>query len=398
MASKKQSIIILGAGFGGVYVHKRLQGAFREDPDISITVINERDYFLFTPLLHEVATGGQSKENIIEPLRGALGSDTKFCITRATSVDPNRGIVATAGGEIPYDYVVLATGSCANFFGIPGAHEHCFALKSLEDAVRLKNHIIRTAETQSSPCFVVVGGGATGVELSAELIEFARGALHRKDTTVTLVELGMDLIPQFGDHLRKEALKVLRKKGIDVRLRTGVTSISADSTTLNNGERIAANAVIWTAGVSPNTIPFAGDVELAKNGAYVVNEYMQLANYENIFALGDVASYTNPWEERPVPQHAQTAVAEAQSCAKNIIRSIKKQPLKAFRYQHKGDLVSLGRWRAVGEIAGIPFSGRFAWWLWRTVYLGKLLTWRKRVAVAADWTIQLFMRRDTEKL
>ncbi|MBI2050419.1 MAG: NAD(P)/FAD-dependent oxidoreductase [Parcubacteria group bacterium] len=398
MASKKQSIVILGAGFGGVYVHKRLQSAFRKDRDISMTVINERDCFLFTPLLHEVATGGQRQENIIEPLYRALGSGTLFRITRATRVDPARGIVATAGGDIPYDYLALATGSRANFFGIPGAQEHCFALKSLEDAVRLKNFVTDSAKRPGALGFVVVGGGATGVELSAELVEFTRNALRRKDTAVTLVELGTDLIPQFGSRLRKEALKVLRKKGIDVRLGTGVASVSADSAALTNGERIPANAVIWTAGVSPNAIPFAGNVALAKNGAYAVNEYLQLANYKNIFALGDVASFTNPGEIKPVPQHAQTAVAEATCVAENIIRSIKKQPLKAFRYHHTGDLVSLGRWRAVGEIAGIALSGRFAWWLWRTVYLGKLLTWRKRVAVAIDWTIQLFMRRDTGKL
>ncbi|MBI2636848.1 MAG: FAD-dependent oxidoreductase, partial [Parcubacteria group bacterium] len=288
MATKKQRIVIVGAGFGGVYVYKHLHRVLHKHERAAVTVISDRDYFLFTPLLHEVATGGQARENIVEPLRRALGSGTKFCITRATEVDPKQRIVATKDGEIPYDYLVLATGSRANFFGIPGAQEHCHALKSLEDAVRLKNHIVSAAQKEGALGFVVVGGGATGVEFSAELVEFLRNALRRKDATVTLVELGGDLIPQFDARLRKEALKVLRTKGIDVRLGTGVESVERDSVTLTSGERMVTSAVVWTAGVAPAAIPFTGKVELAKNGAYVVNEYLQLTAYKNIFALGDV--------------------------------------------------------------------------------------------------------------
>ena len=396
MPRAQQHIVILGAGFGGVYVYKHLARLLGNETS-SLSIINERDYFLFTPLLHEVATGGQTMENVKEPLASALGCGKGLRVTRATSVDPRQRVVRTEEGEVSYDYLALATGSHANFFEVPGAHKHCVTLKSLEDAVRLKNRIIAVAGQTKDPYFVVAGGGATGVELAAEIMEFAR-VLGSHNANVALIEQGRDLVPQFDARLREEALNTLQRKGIDVRLGTGVASVSRGSVTLSNSQSIVAHAVIWAAGIAPNAIPFAGDVKLAKNGAYVVNQYLQLAAYKNIFALGDVASFTNPGEEKPVPTHAQTAVAEAKAVAENIVRSIRREPLQAFAYRHTGDLVSLGRWRAVGDIAGISFSGRFAWWLWRTVYLSKLLTWRKRIAVATDWTIRLFCARDTSEL
>ena len=416
MATKKQRIVIVGAGFAGVYVYKHLHSIFHNDNSVRISVINERNYFLFTPLLHEVATGGQARENIMEPLHKELCCIARLHLTRATNIDPESRVVETLAGDVPYDYLVLAPGSSTNFFNTPGAADHCYTLKTLDDAVNIKNQVIRCIERANSQgecderktrlTFVVVGGGATGVELSAELSELACGTLAplyrvtdaETRPNIVLVHAEKDLITQFPEKLRKEALKILRKKGIDVRLGATVAAVANDSVTLGSGETIGTKTVVWTAGVKPNTIPFTKNVEQAKNGAYMVNEYLQLPQYPNIFALGDAAAFTNPGEERPVPTHAQTAVAEAGRVAENIARLIKKRPLRAFQYHHKGDLISLGRWRAGASIAGITFSGRFAWWLWRTVYLFKLLSWQKKVRVAMDWTLNIFSKRDISEL
>jgi NADH:ubiquinone reductase (H+-translocating) len=414
-AQKPTKIVILGAGFAGVYVYKHLHEAFHKKDEVQISVIAQHNYFLFTPLLHEVATGGQARENIVEPLRSQLCCLKELYLTTATKIDPSKKIIHTKDGEVSFDYLVLATGSGTNFFGTPGGEEHSYTLKSLEDAVKLKNHVIHSFERacHQEQCeernqqlsFVVVGGGATGVELAAELAELCCDTLaplypHIKhdDVKITLIQSNEDLIPQFKPKLRKKALKILQKKSIDVRLNTKVNTVAKNSVTLDSGETVPSKTIIWTAGVSPQAIPFTADVEQAKNGMYVVNQNLQLTNYENIFALGDVAAFTNPGKGRPVPTHAQTAVAEASKTAENIVRLIKKKPLKPYYYKHKGDLISLGRWRAGGTIAGITFSGRFAWWLWRTIYLFKLLSWQKKVRVAVDWTINLFSKRDIAEL
>ncbi|MDZ4221690.1 MAG: FAD-dependent oxidoreductase, partial [Patescibacteria group bacterium] len=213
MAHAQKRIVIVGAGFGGVYAHRYLHRAFHNSKHISISVVNEQNYFLFTPLLHEVATGGQPRDNIVESLRSELCCLSDLYVERAKEVDPKKRIIAVDGREVPYDYLVLAPGAGTNFFGTPGAEKHAFTLKSVHDAIALKNHIIRCIENashqeqckerESRLSFVVVGGGATGVELCAELIEFAKSAFAplypnidlARNVRVILVQSNEELFP-----------------------------------------------------------------------------------------------------------------------------------------------------------------------------------------------------------
>lgn len=421
MASKNNSnprrIVILGGGFGGAYtllnLHKHLHG--RED--MAVTLVNSTNYFLFTPLLHEVATGGVALPLVAEPLRGILRCCLRnLVVGQVERIDVEQQLVVTSCGELTYDVLVIALGSTTDFFGVSGAAEHAFALKTLKDALRLKNHIVDRfekalraadlAERSRLLRFVVVGGGPTGVEMAAELAdlcfatvqELYPGAGFGRDIEVVLVQADDTLLPRLPPEMGEKSLKVLRNKDVDVRLSKRVTSIDDGGVVLDSGERLDSTTVIWVAGIKPQPISFVGDVPRDEAGRIMVEPTLQVVGHNSVFALGDIAHAVNPRDGQLVQTLAQVASKQAVAVATNVAALIQEKQLTPYHYRHAGDLVSLGYWRAVARVYGMPFSGRFAWWLWRTVYLAKMLTWKKKLKVVIDWTWDLFNPRDIAQL
>ncbi len=415
----KTRVVIVGNGFGGIYTLKYLHKFLCGEKDIEISLIGERNYFLFTPLLHEVATGGLNPENIVEPIRKVLGCCiSKFYLGKAKKVDLREKTVEVNGVKIPYDYLVLAPGSETNFYNVPGGREHSLTLKSIEDAVKIKNRIIAQIERAShmgpgperkkTLAIAVVGGGPTGVELAAELQELIKETFSSyypkdliDDASVFLIHKDRELMPQFGKKLREKSLKFLTKKGLKIMLGSEVREVAPSKVILKDGREIATETIIWAAGVKPSELEISDNINSQvsrnKSGKLIVDEYLRLAGHKNIFALGDSVVFTDK-NGKNLPALAQVATKEAKTVAKNIYRSIRGGPLQPFKYRHSGYLVSLGQWMAVGEVAGFSFSGRIAWWLWRTVYLFKMLSFRKKVKVATDWTVNLFYPRDISEL
>lgn len=407
-------ILIIGNGFGGIYALKNLHKLFCNDKRIKISLVGEKNYFLFTPLLHEVATGGINPENIIEPIHKVLGCCIdKFYLGKAEQIFLADRTVEVQGEKLSYDYLILAPGAQTNFYNIPGAEKYSLPLKSLSDAIRIKNHSILQIENASRTedrterkkklAFVVVGGGATGVELAAELEEFIKGTFPRyysrdviEDISITLIQKDPELLPQFGQKLRKKSLEVLQKKGISVLLNTEVKEISASQILLSNGKSIFTETVIWVAGIKPADLKFDKIIPKTLDGKLIVNEYLQLE--ERVFAIGDVAYLRSKDENAPLPALAQVATKQAKTLAENIKLLIDGGELKPFIYKSSGSLISLGQWMAIGEVFGIVFWGRTAWFVWRTVYLFKLISWEKKIQVALDWTIDLFLPRDISQL
>jgi len=408
-------IIIVGAGFGGIYTLKRLHDLFHRNTNIQITLVNEKNYFLFTPLLHEIATGGINPENAIEPIRRILGCCLHaLCLGKATKVDPEKKIITTTAGDLSYDYLVLAPGAKTNFYDILGAKDYCFSLKTLDDAISLKNHCIGLIEQASHIKerderknmlhFVVVGGGPTGVELAAEMQEFLKGTFSKyyskdviDDISITLIQKASELLPQFSKPLRTKSLEILRRKGVNVRLQTSVSQVTQNNIKINEGIIIKTRTVVWVAGVQPVRLTFTGPVEQDKNGKLEVNQYLQLDKHPNIYAIGDIAQVKSN-SGNYLPSLAQVAVQEARNVAENIKQQINKQKLKPFVYKSSGSLISLGPWMAIGEISHFFFSGHLTWWIWRTIYLSKLISWQKKIKVAIDWTVNTFSPRDISRL
>jgi NADH:ubiquinone reductase (H+-translocating) len=412
----KIKILIIGNGFGGVYTLKHLHKIFHDDPKVELALIGNKNNFLFTPLLHEVATGGINPENIIEPIRNIIGCCLKnFYLGTANFIDLNTKTVISGENIIPYDYLVLSPGSTTNFYGIKGAEEYSLTLKSTEDAIKIKNQSITMMEKASHEKdeilrkkmlkFIIIGGGPTGVELAGELQEFIKenlpnqyGKKLTKDASIIIINRGDELINQFHHKLRKKSLKYLHKKGIKVLLNTAVKEVTQDSVILENGEKIEGDNIIWVAGTKPRELKFNQELEKFTDGRLLTNKYLQIKNHSNIFALGDIATLVNDNYPKGLPALAQVAEKQAKIVAENIYLSVNNKKLKEFNYHHSGDLLSLGKFMAIGEISNFTFSGVFAWWLWRTVYLSKLLSWRKKLEVALDWTINLFTSRDTSKV
>jgi len=431
----KPHVLILGAGFGGVYVAKGLLKQVRTaagNGNIDVTIVNRTNYFLFTPLLHEVATGALTPGSVAEPLREVFRkTNVRVVQGNIDSIDAAKKIVTVSKTPIAYDYLVVATGAETNFYGIEGAEKFSYTLKNLYDAARIRSRIIDSFEKAAlakDPCerarllsFAIVGGGATGVEMAAELSEFAEAIAQRyyshmkwnpHDVQISIIDTGPELLQMFAPKLRAVAMARLKKEGVALHMNSSVTSVSADglavtsksadpSSTSTASMTIPAATVIWSAGVKAIVPKFKGVQPTLTRGRMNVDEHFMLtaptpdaANpFSNIFVLGDAAGYP-----KPVPMLAQAAENQAKIVAKNIVASINRKPLSGFVFNSKGSMVSLGQWFAIGEIFSLKISGKLTWWLWRTVYLFKFASFKKRVRIMFEWSLELFFPRDITKI
>ena len=408
-------VVILGAGFGGVYTYRNLLKKLGNKA--RYTIISPDNYFLFTPLLHEVATGSLETNHIVEPLRLITEySSTKLIPSFAEGVDLENKKVKIPQGEVSYDYLVVATGAKTNFFNVPGAQEYAIPLKTLADAVKIKEHLITIFEEASCSShkekkrallsFVVVGGGPTGAELATELsdlcydtfLDFYHEEISHDDIEITLISSSPDLVPQFHTSVRNKTKKGLHGKGVKILLSSSVAKVTGEGVVLSDGTHIESRTVIWASGVTPNTPNFiSGSPEIIK-GRVVVDENLNIKNHEEVFVIGDVSCREDGLGGY-LPMLAQVAVAEGRFVAKKISGSmLGKDKSKKFVYKSKGEMLSLGEWHAAGRVFGVTVSGPIAWFMWRTIYLFKFISKSKRLKIVLDWTINIFLPRDISKI
>lgn len=389
-----KKILILGAGFAGIYAFFELHKRYHKDPSVSLRLISATDYFLFTPLLHEVATGGVSQENVAFNIYSIAPCCLDFIKARVEDIDTRAKSVTTSVGEFEYDYLVYALGSGTNFFGLPAdAQKRVLPLKTLADARAIKMRLVGLFKQGEMPHVVVVGGGPTGVEVAAEAHEYLEQLMKtfrilKASHPLTLVHGGNRLLPNFSPELGTDAAVVLKKRGVEIVANDTVVNVDASEVLLASGRRIPANVVIWAAGVKAKPVPFFPAAETDVKGRLLITESLYLKNDAHIFVVGDAASLEG------VPMTAQAAVAMGRAAGDNISRDIERAPMKIFTYKHKGDMFSLGQWFAGAEIGGWRFFGHFAWWLWRTVYLSKVIGLRNKIKVMIDWTLNIFLPRD----
>jgi len=411
---QKKRVVIIGGGFGGVYVAKKLKKLAAKEL-IEVTLVNRTNYFLFTPLLHEVATGGLSPTSIAEPIREIFRkTKIKFRQAEVLEIDFKNKKIKTDTGDLPYDFLVISTGASTKFHGITGAKEHSLTLKNLSDALKIRSKIIDSFEQasfESDPIkrqelltFSIVGGGATGVELVAEISEFVFDTLlpfycrthcDKNDVRIVLISSSKEILPLFPMVLRDWALKILLRKNIEVFRGVRVSELSKGDIILTDQTRIISSNIFWTAGVSPQLPNFIGEVP-TESGRIKADKNLRIEGESSVFVLGDSALFLS--EKEPLTMSAQVTVQQAKTVANNVKNLIENKGLKSFKYRSQGELVSLGQWMAVGSMFGFKIKGRFAWWIWRTVYLFKFTSWRKRFRIAFEWTINLFYSRDITKI
>lgn len=414
-ATKPWRVVVLGGGFAGVCAARSLEKIFARDAAVEIALVSDENFLLFTPMLAEVASSSIEARHIISPIR-AFFRKVSFHNAQVLSVDiESRRVVAVhcptcQQHELPFSVLVLALGSTTNFFGLSGVARHALPMKTLADAMRLRNHIIDLFEhadmqrdsdmRRSLLTFVVAGGGFAGTETVAEIHDFAYTAqryypqVRPDEMRVVLVHQGRRIMPEIGESLAEYALKQLRRKGVEVLLDTGVRSSSDRWVELATGERIPTRTLVWTAGTSPHpllaTLPFARN----QRGQVIVNQYLEVPGHPGVFAIGDCAEVPDLPAGGTCPPTAQHAIRQGRLVGENIRATLEGRPKRGFAYRPLGVLSSLGRRSAVAEIRGFKFSGFFAWWLWRTVYLLKLPGLERKVRVAFDWTLDLFFPRD----
>jgi NADH dehydrogenase len=406
-------IVILGGGFAGLYAALEFEKALARDPDIEVTLVNRENFFLFTPMLHEVAASDLDMTHIVNPIRKFFRR-VKFFEGEVEAIDlPGKKVVASHGNshhhhELSYDHLVLGLGSITNFFNLPGLAERALTMKSLGDAIHLRNRLIQNLEEADFECFpeereplltfVVAGGGFAGVETIASINDFIREAVefypHLTDQNLrmVLVHPGNVILPELGEKLGAYAQRKLAERKVEIRVNTRVTGVTDEGVTLSDGTLVKTCTLVWTAGTSAHpliqTLPCRNE-----RGRLKVDTTMEVPDWPGVWALGDCASVPDR-QGKPYPPTAQHALRQGRVVAQNVIADIyggKKQP---FVFSTLGQLAAIGRRTGVANVFGFNFSGFFAWWLWRTIYLSKLPRFEKKVRVALDWTLDLLFTKD----
>jgi len=431
LVRNKKKIVILGSGFAGVECARQLESKFGNDPEIELVMIGEDNFLLFTPMLPQVASGMIETRHIVFPIR-TICKKTKFYEGRIKNIDPYGKLVTIWGTgdkrsvSIHYDFLVVALGSETNFFGMADVEKNAYTMKTLNDAVMLRNRVIdmlEQAENETNPIlrksflnFVVVGGGFAGIETAGELMDLLLDArkyyptIHKEDLKVIVLEAMGEILPGFNKKLAIFAKEKLIERGIDIRLKKAVTSFDGNEVTTKSLDEtpkdsidqseidsIITKTLIWTAGVTPvNTIKRS--MFKTEKGKLVVNDFLEVTNFPGVFAIGDCALFVDPVSKRPFPPTAQIAEAQAKIAAKNLISLIQNSQKEKFVYHSKGQMAIIGKRSGIATFLGANISGFLAWLIWRNVYLSKIPTFDKKIRVLLDWIIDLFFDRDISRL
>jgi NADH dehydrogenase len=407
-------VLILGGGFGGMYAALEFEEALALGDDLDVTLVNRDNFFLFTPMLHEVAASDLDITNIVSPIRKLLRRVT-FFHGNVESIDLVQKRVSLSHGHeehchsLSYDYLVLALGSTTNFFNIPGLADRALTMKSLDDAIFLRNRLIANLEEADFECaahlraplmnFVVAGGGFAGVETIAAMNDFLREAVQffphlREDMLrIILVNSGKIILPELGEKLGTYAQRKLIENKVEIHSNCKVSAVTDRDVTLSDGTTVTTNTLVWTSGTCPNSL--VDTLPCTKvQGRIQVNEYLEVPEYAGVWALGDCAFVPDRNTGKSHPLTAQHALREGKVAAHNILGSIFGYRKKPFLYTTIGRLAPIGKRTGVANILGVNFSGFIAWWLWRTIYLLKLPRFEKKVLVALDWTLDVLFSKD----
>jgi NADH dehydrogenase len=425
----RHRVVILGGGFAGVYTARYLTQELRRRPDVHIELLSEENYFVYQPLLPEVAAASIHPNHVVNPIRDIVPR-ARFRWCKIQSVDTERKEVFVAQGEgrelvrVPYDHLVFALGKISDFSSMPGVNEHSLPLKDLGDAFALRNHVFRClelADIEEDPeekkallTFVIAGGGFSGVEMTGELSELLHKCIERftnvqySDLRICIVHSRDVVLPEMSSELGRAACRILHRRGIELIMRTRVRAASRYGIYLSNGHFLPARTFICTVGTAANPVVEAilrggGFTERKVGGrgigVFCTDRTLACDGRPGYWAIGDNAGVPHPQIEGELcPPTAQFAIRQAKTCARNIAAAIEGRPATQFQFKNFGMLASLGRRRAVAEILGVRFSGFLAWCAWRAVYVAKLPGVGRRLRVVFDWTLDLFFPRDITQI
>ena len=408
----RTKIGILGGGFGGLYTVFYTKKYLRQRVDI--TLFDKKNYLLYTPVLHEMATGTVNARHVVIPIRQIISPrQINIRCEEVTTVDLAGKVFETRSGIFTFDYLVLAQGSESNFYSIPGLRENCITFKTIEDAIRLRNQLVEMLEKGALEkdsqkkkkllTITVIGGGCTGVELVTEIAQFIHVILNRdypeiqrSEVRILLIEAMDRILPSFPQYLSDVATQRLRHMGIEILLNSLIERANEDCIGLNDGREIPRGISVWAGGVKARNLPLRPETKRDQSDRIIVDEHLEIPGYPGIFAIGDGAHYGD--YRNALPPTASVAVQEARYVAKNLLLRIEKKEIPRFHFHYRGDMASLGFMFGVSEVYGWRFKGFTAWIQWKLFKLAMLPRYKTRFQIIADWLIALFFKRDTSSL
>lgn len=395
--SQNPHVIIIGAGFGGLWAARAFAGK-----NIDLTIIDKNNYHTFLALLYQVAAAELEAEQIAYPIRSIFRkqNNADFILAQAQKIDHQKKIIKTDGGLIRYDYLILASGSVTETFDIKGVAQYAYFLKTLEQAIALKNHIICCFEAavhekdktrrRELMTFVIAGGGATGIEYAGALAELIHGPLIKdyhniklQDVQIILLEAADKLAAHMPQAVRDYTLRRLAEMGVQVRLNTKVQEVTTAKVILQEQSEILSATVVWTAGVRGEPLAQLSDIKTGKNGRVPVRLTLQTVEYPDVYVIGDLAAISE--DNGVLPMVAQVAMQSGVAAAKNILRQISRQPPEPFLYHDRGSMITIGRKAAGVAIGKKTFQGFFAWFIWLVIHLFNLIGFRNRIMVLINW-------------
>lgn len=410
----KPRIIIIGGGFGGLEVAKYLRG-FKAQT----VLFDKYNHHCFQPLLYQVATSGLETSSIVFPFRKRFADDQDFFfrLGEVTQIKPEQNYIETSIGGVKYDYLVIANGATTNYYGMKDVEQNSLPMKSIVDAIKLRNIIIRNFETalltddteamNSLMDVVIVGGGPTGVELAGAMAELKSHVFPRdykelelKNMDIHLVEALPRLLNGMSDQASESALKYLQKMAVKVHLNMAVKSYDGYEVTFNTGEKLITRNMIWAAGVKGQPIAGISADSIGRAGRIQVDEFNRVKGYENIFAIGDacIMEGGDPNFPKGHPQVAPPAMQQGKLVAENIQRLINSEKMKPFRYKDRGSMATVGRNRAVVDLKLFKSQGFIAWFIWMFVHLISLIGFRNKFFVLLSWLWSYFSYDKSNRL
>ena len=396
-------VVIVGAGFGGLTAAKKLRNA-----PVRITMIDRNNYYLFQPLLYQVAIAALVPSQVAFPLRTIFRNQKNltFQMGEVTEIDLEARYVKLDGSVIAYDYLILAAGGRMNFFGVESAEKNALYIKDLKSALRTRNHLLAMFERASHEVdtekrramltFTIVGGGPTGVEVAGALAELISHVMRKeypeldvREARVILLEAGGALIASYPDELRKATLKLLQKKNVEVMFNAKLTDFNGQRISLANGTQIEAKTLIWTAGVQAAEVVESLEAARAGSGRVRTEATLQLPNHSEVYIVGD-AAYLEDENKNPLPMLSTVAIQQGNVAADNIRRAIRGEAQRPFHYKDPGLLATIGRNAAVARIWGFSFSGFIAWLIWVGLHIYRIIGVRNRLVVLINWAWDYF--------
>ncbi len=423
MQEKVTKVVVVGGGFGGINLVKKIW----KDPRFLVTMVDVDNYHFFPPLLYQVATAFIEPSNISYPFRRMFEgkNNMRFHYGALKKVNPAENTIETTTGSLDYDYLVLAIGTETNFFGMENVKRHALPMKSIEDAINLRNHLLLNMEKATitnDPTekdrnlnIVIAGGGPSGVELAGMLAEMGQTIvtkeypeIKRGNSRIHLIDASPHLLGPMSTTAQKDALKVLSKLGVNIKLNTMVKDYVDGNVILGDGNTIPSNSLIWASGVVAREVPGILPEQLGHGRRILVDEFNKVTGSENIFAIGDLCLQTSDKNyPKGHPQLAQVAIQQGTLLGKNLKRIVANDELKPFVYKNKGSMAIISKYEAVADLPKVSFTGFFAWLIWLFVHIIPLVGFRHKVELAFSWfwsfisnnpTLRLIIRPKREEL